>query len=81
MKFDWFKVGGSELDVLILGDPLLDVGHFNVSGIGKSGWVLIVGRSEIGVVRATLDVESNTRAIGSHVLVKTTCAPWIKLSI
>ena len=81
MKFDWYKVGGSELDVLILSDPLLDVGHFNVSGIGKSGWVLIVGRSEVSVVRAALDIESNTRAIGSHVLVETTCAPWIKLSI
>ena len=58
MKFDWLEVAGSEFDALILGNPLLDVGHFNVPGLGKSSWGLIIGGSEVSVMRATLDVES-----------------------
>ena len=68
-------------DALILGDPFLDVGHFDVPGLGKGSWVLIIGWSEISMMRTALDIESYASAIGSNVLVETTCTPWIKLSI
>lgn len=68
-------------DFLVLADPAFDVGHLDVSGFGDGGWVLIVGRSKVKMVRTTLDVQRDATAVGRHVLVEAACTPRVKLTV
>lgn len=69
------------LSVLVLCDPLQNVGHFDVASLRHTGWVSRVWRAQVQVMRCLLNVQSDRRPISTDVLSETTSGPWVQLSV
>ena len=76
-----FKLTSIELDTLVFGDPLLDVGHLDVAGVSDGGRIIIVGRTQVEMMCTRFDIKSDTATIDCHVCVESTCTPWVKLTV